>query len=61
MSDIEVTVEMVEEELFKIVKGETVAAAESPTGRVEAARLLLQRLEDRSKTSTFDDSHTKKD
>ena len=61
MSDIEVTVEMVEEELFKIVKGETVSAAESATGRVEAARLLLRRLEKRSKTYTFDDSHTRKD
>ena len=47
MSDIEVTVEMVEAELFKIVKGETVMAEETAMGRVEAARLLLRRLEKR--------------
>ena len=64
MSDNNVTVEKVEEELFKIVKGETVSAAESATGRCGPAlmpRLLLRRLEKRSKTYTFDDSHTKKD
>ena len=63
MSDNNVTVEKVEEELFKIVQGTTVSlsAGESAMARVEAAKLLLQRLEDRSKTYTFDDSHTRKD
>ena len=48
MSDNNVTVEKVEEELFKIVQGTTVSrsAGESAMARVEAAKLLLQRLEE---------------
>ena len=63
MSDNNVTVEKVEEELFKIVQGTTVSPSEmeSAMARVEAAKLLLQRLEDRSETYTFDDSHIRKD
>ena len=63
MSDNNVTVEKVEEELFKIVQGTTVSRSEgeSTMARVEAAKLLLQRLKDRSETYTFDDSHTIKD
>ena len=54
MSDNDVTVEKVEAELFKIVKGETVSqAAESATGRVEAARLLLGILERRAQEDAF--------
>ena len=63
MSDNNVTVEKVEEELFKIVQGTTVSPSEveSVMARVEAAKLLLQQLEDRSETYTFDDSHIRKD
>ena len=54
MSDNNVTMEMVGEELFKIVKAETVSkAAESATGRVEAARLLLEILEKRAQEDQF--------
>ena len=43
MSYNNVTMEMVGEELFKIVKADTVTkAAEAAMARVEAARLLLE-------------------
>ena len=48
MSDNNVTMEMVEEELFKIVKGEIPTSADAATGRVKAARLLLEILERRA-------------
>ena len=45
MSDNDVTVEMVEKELFEIVKGQGPAMGDVAMARVEAAKVLLPRLE----------------
>ena len=49
MSDNDVTVEMVEAELFKIVQGRGPAMGDLATARVEAAKLLLARLDQRTR------------
>ena len=49
MSDNDVTVEKVEAELFKIVQGMIGPSADVATGRVEAAKLLLARLDQRNR------------